>query len=188
MLQTTQRQDVVLKTILRLIRRFYVQKFNKVTNYIKSKKGKAPSYYREQLHQFVIHLSKSKNGSVKAALNDENSPLAHELVTLFGAFFYPKDMKESEVCFDEASSTHGVLRASTLFDLIHKALYNFSNNNLHALFSQSAAFRLLVKISLSKKREIFFIPNEEEEVDPREEEKVPLGSHLDQDFKEQTSN
>jgi hypothetical protein len=134
-----------------------VQKFNTITNYIKAKRGQAPAFYREQLHLFVIHLAKSKSGAVKNALKDDSGPLAHELVNFFGAFFYPKDLKESEATFNEASQVHGIIKAGTLYDLIHKTLYSFSNNNLHALFQQSAAFRLILKISLTKKREIFSI-------------------------------
>lgn len=46
-LETLQRPDVVLKTILRSIRRYYIVKFNKTTNYIKCKRGKGPEFFRE---------------------------------------------------------------------------------------------------------------------------------------------
>lgn len=59
LLNTTQRQDVVLKTILRLIRRFMIAKFNKVTSYIKAKRGREPSFYLEQLRVFVEYLAAS---------------------------------------------------------------------------------------------------------------------------------
>ena len=48
-LETRQRPDVVLKTILRSIRRYFITIFNNTTNYNKCKRGKGPDYYWEQL-------------------------------------------------------------------------------------------------------------------------------------------
>jgi hypothetical protein len=41
--------------------------------------------------------------------------------------------------------------------LIFKVLYSFSNSSLHELFLKSRAFRCLLRISLTKKKEIFNI-------------------------------
>ena len=69
-LETKQRADVVLKTILRQIRRHYINLFNQSTNYIKSKRGKGPDFFREQLKLFVGLLAKKdKSKSLKAKMN-----------------------------------------------------------------------------------------------------------------------
>lgn len=60
-LETEQRPDVVLKTILRSIRRHYIALFNKKTNYIKCKRGKGPEYFIEQLKAFVDLVFSGKN-------------------------------------------------------------------------------------------------------------------------------
>lgn len=46
-LETKQRADVVLKTILRQIRRHYIKLFNESTNYIKSKRGKGSDFFKD---------------------------------------------------------------------------------------------------------------------------------------------
>lgn len=98
-------------------------------------------------------------------------------MNFFAAFFYPKDLKAAEEAFNKASEENGALKPSVLFDMIHKTLYCFSNNNLHGIFQNSVAFRVLLKISLSKKREIFNIFGEAaEEGISNEEEK-----HMDDD-------
>lgn len=51
--QSSQRQDVVIKGILRQIRRYYVWKFNSHTNYIHRKRGKKSDFYPEQISIFV---------------------------------------------------------------------------------------------------------------------------------------
>lgn len=45
--------------------------------------------------------------------------------------------------------------ACASIDLIHKTLYSFSNNNLHTLLRENAAFRYILADSLKKKDEIF---------------------------------
>ena len=42
LLETTQRVDIVMKTILRSIRRYYINLFNSITHYNKIKRGKEP--------------------------------------------------------------------------------------------------------------------------------------------------
>lgn len=44
-LKTKQRDDVVLKSILRYLRRYYLQKFNELTNYLSKKKVQTDDKY-----------------------------------------------------------------------------------------------------------------------------------------------
>ena len=88
-LETNQRADVVLKGILRQIRHFFIAKFNKLTNYIKSKRGKGPEYFVMCLRAYVYDFSKN----TKAHLNQSTPSLIKELKRFFGSIFYSKDMK-----------------------------------------------------------------------------------------------
>ncbi len=56
----TQRQDVVLKTILRMLRRYFVTKFNEMSGYIKAKRGRDGAFYLEKVRDFVSWLASSK--------------------------------------------------------------------------------------------------------------------------------
>jgi hypothetical protein len=74
-LETVQRPDVVLKTILRQIRRYYILKFNKTTNYIKCKRGKGPEFFRDQLRLFVNTVALSdKTKAFKEKIWQYESP------------------------------------------------------------------------------------------------------------------
>ena len=59
-LDTKQRSDVVLKTVLRQIRRHYLRLFNDTTNYIQKKRGKGPEFYKENLKTFVDYMIKKE--------------------------------------------------------------------------------------------------------------------------------
>jgi len=65
LLDTTQRNDVVLKTILRLMKRFFLLQFNTVTSYSKLRREKEPSFYYEKIQEYVAFLSKHKNAACK---------------------------------------------------------------------------------------------------------------------------
>jgi hypothetical protein len=61
------------------------------------------------------------------------------------------------------------LEASKKFsNLIFKVLYSFSNSCLHELLIMSRAFRFILRISIIKKREIFNIENESDEISEHE--------------------
>ena len=64
------------------------------------------------------------------------------MAIIFGAFLYPKDIKNSIESFDQASYAYKIQKVNDVYDLLHKTLYNFSNNNLNMLLSQSRAFKL----------------------------------------------
>lgn len=85
-LETKQRPDVVLKSILRSIRRFYIGKFNLLTNYIKSKRGKGPEFLVQCLTAYVSDFS--NNARVKAHLNQSTPSSIKELKKFFGSIFY----------------------------------------------------------------------------------------------------
>jgi hypothetical protein len=158
-LETNQRSDVVLKTVLRQFRRYYLHQFNAVTNYISKKRGKGPDFYREHLKAYVeTIIKKDKRLSLKytskgykseqSMKNKEISGFTGDLLILFGAMFYPKDMKASLKGI--GSRIH-----HAKVELIHKTLYSFSYINLHHLYLKSPPFRFLLDLSIKNKEEIF---------------------------------
>lgn len=60
-----QRQDVVLKTILRMVRRYFVNRFNEHSGYIKAKRGRDGAFYLEKVRDFVLWLASIKNPQIK---------------------------------------------------------------------------------------------------------------------------
>jgi len=159
-LETNQRSDVVLKTVLRQFRRYYLHQFNATTSYISKKRGKGPDFYREHLKAFVeIIIKKDKRLSLKytskgykseqsTMKKNEISGFTGDLLILFGAMFYPKDMKA-------ALKGIGSRINNAKVDLIHKTLYSFSYINLHHLYLKSPPFRFLLDLSVKNKEEIF---------------------------------
>ena len=57
----SQRQDVVIKTALRMVRRYFVNKFNEISGYMRLKKGKDGAFYLEKVREFVGWLSSIKS-------------------------------------------------------------------------------------------------------------------------------
>jgi hypothetical protein len=66
--------------------------------------------------------------------------LTNEFAIFLGAFIYPKDMDSSISIFNKYSKESDILDAGTIYDLLHKTLYNFSNHNLNELINKSKAF------------------------------------------------
>ena len=152
-IDTKQRSDVVLKTVLRQIRRHYLHLFNTTTNYISKKRGKSPDFYREHLKSFVEIITANDNG-LKAkyfgkGYKSEHSSLKKfgingfngDLLIFLGSMFYPKDMTA-------ALKAAGSRDYRTKVELIHKTLYSFSYINLHHLFVRSPPFRYIIDMAL----------------------------------------
>jgi len=132
-LDTTQRPDVVLKTILRSIRRYFITIFNNTTNYNKCKRGKGPGYFWEQLYKFTTHLfTKPEDPSFTHIEVPENN----EMTEIFlGSIFYPNDM--TATLKDRKASSETLAQV----ELVHRTLYSFSNNNLHKLLRSNSGCR-----------------------------------------------
>lgn len=157
LIATDQRQDVVLKAILRQIRRYFITKFSKYTNYIKAKRNKDSSFYIAQIEVLLAILAKQKILIVEQIPGCKSSgmTLEKEMVLFLQCLLYPKDMVR-----EEETPYSGKLR-----QVVHSTLYQFSNNNLQALFQMSDAFCLVLKVSLQRKKEVFktFSNNERQE-------------------------
>lgn len=147
LIETNQRQDVVLKTILRQIRRYFIMKFSKSTNYIKTKRNKDSIFYRTQIQVLVAILEKQKTLIIGKLPGCKSSgmTLQDEMVVFFQCLLYPKDMvREEEIPYSEK-----------LRQVIHNTLYQYSNNNLQTLFQISDAFRLVLKVCVQRKKDVF---------------------------------
>jgi len=169
-----------LKTILRHIKRFYLKSFNDLTKYqkLKTKRNSTtPHLYLDCLKTFVCQLLKSKSPLIKkqkieAELN--GTSLFNELVIFLGVMFYPKDFEASMPHTYLNDSGIGLIHSAELFELIHKVLYSYTNNVLQSLMNKSAAFRLIIILSLTKKRDIFKI--RANEADNLDDEDRPFAS------------
>lgn len=93
----------------------------------------------------IARLDKTKAFKQKLHLYEtrkSHASFTEDLQTFLGAIFYPKDIKAALL----DSDTQGKASAK----LVHKTLYSFSNNNLHTLMRESAAFRYILTDSLNK--------------------------------------
>jgi hypothetical protein len=91
------RADVVLKTILRQMRKTYLDEFNESTNFAKSYRFKDKTFYEESLTKFVT--TRFLNYKVKVEVNKKGfsnkAPLPGDLEFYLGSIFYPKHMKST---------------------------------------------------------------------------------------------
>ena len=78
--------DLVLKTILRTMRRCFLDHFNEETNYNTTKRHKRVEYIYLCLEKFVKDNFYGMNSASKALEIED-------LIFTFGSFFYPKDMR-----------------------------------------------------------------------------------------------
>ncbi len=61
-IQSNQRLDVVMKTVFRISRRYFTNDFNRVTNYIKTKRNDAKTFYLSKISKYVKKfVQKNKN-------------------------------------------------------------------------------------------------------------------------------
>ena len=111
------RKDVVHKTILRNMRRFYLRKFNAMCNYSCVKKNRKFDFYRNSIQSFALELF----GPREEGSSEEEAFALHSAL---GAIIYPKDMAK-----------HGAnSQERTLMELFHQCLYRYSHSKLEQLF------------------------------------------------------
>lgn len=117
------RKDVIIKTLLRKGRKFFIQDFNSKMNYMKQK--------RKQTNKIYVTLLKNYLSSVMDVKDNDR-------VTAFlGAYLYQKDLEEN---IDQIASSN--LLASEIEDTsdkISQILYKYSHQKFRA-FSKTSEF------------------------------------------------
>lgn len=91
---TLQRADVVLKTILRVMRKTYLEEFNTTTGYMIYKRRQPNEYLLSCLKKYSLKrflLEPSVTEAPNRAL-----PTMDEMVFALGSLFYPKILKTIE--------------------------------------------------------------------------------------------
>lgn len=76
-----------------MIRRYFVNKFNSQTNYIKAKRGRDGLFYLERVKYFIECLSQIKHPIVKEIFKQGGDELLAELLVFFAAMLYPRDIE-----------------------------------------------------------------------------------------------
>ena len=109
----SQRRDVVNKTILRNMRRFFLKQFNDMFEYTTKKRNKGTGYYLACVDQLLETLF--------PAMQDPTE--RDEVAFYLGALLYPKDMKRSK----------GTSRLKREVDKVYASLYSYSHAKLNKL-------------------------------------------------------
>ncbi|CDW81871.1 UNKNOWN [Stylonychia lemnae] len=123
------RIDVLVKTTLRKIRKYYLKQFLTLTNYNKSKKKQGPQFLIQKVREYLVLTNMQPN------INESDlrqKRITQELEILLGSMFYLKIMKQIYTENDELQS----------IEKIHNSLYLYTDKNLLQLF-ESESFILL---------------------------------------------
>ncbi|CDW80604.1 UNKNOWN [Stylonychia lemnae] len=130
-LQNCDRTDVLLKTIIREIRKVYLQQFQKETRYLRVQRYRHQKYYIVAIKSFI----EQKLDINKVSLEGEsynNQDFREELIFFLGSMFYPKKML---ALFEDH-------RTKKIIDMINSSLYQFTLTRFNFL-NNWAAFRFL---------------------------------------------
>ena len=76
-----------------MIRRYFVNKFNSQTNYIKVKRGRDGAFYLERIRFFIDCLSQIRHPMIKDIFKQGGEEIIQELVEFFAAMLYPRDIE-----------------------------------------------------------------------------------------------
>lgn len=126
-----QRKDVYYKTILRKCRKFYQQKFNSHTGFMRNKKKEAWSFYRDWIFKFIEEVV-----SIKTNLNISFHMGAllypQEMIKRIESFVYPNGIKN----FTPKKIVKKKLETFKLqVEKLHSILYKFTHNKLEKFIS-----------------------------------------------------
>jgi len=125
--ELSQRRDVIFKTIIRDMRKFYINDFNECTGYVKRKRYKRKDFYLTCVDEYIEcqHIkAASTNGS--RHIKDFNIYL--------GALIYPKEL---EAILHKKPQKR-------IAEEVYDALYKFSLGKMKNLLMKDAIFNLFL--------------------------------------------
>eukprot|EP00347_Sterkiella_histriomuscorum_P013303 403365231 len=124
------RADNVFKSILRLMRKTYLEQFNKSSGFLKKKRNQQPEFFIQVLGEYI------DTTIIENSIMDPESKtqLRESLSFFLGSLFYPKIIEQIY------KSSHQRMHIET----IRKALYSFTISKLD-LLQQWDAYRYLLK-------------------------------------------
>lgn len=107
----SRRKDVIIKTLLRKCRKFFMQDFNAKTNYMKQKRRFTSVIYHKLLKSYLTSVLK---------VNDDSS-----LTAFLGAFIYQQDLEDNIESFADTNLSPTIIKDNS--DKIHEILYKYSH-------------------------------------------------------------
>ena len=140
------RNDVIIKTILRIMRKEYLKEFNKATEFQKYCNMRQPDFYVSSLELFASTSRLEQDSSdptYEVSLNDTITP--EEITICLGSMFHHKRMK----------AFHQDPQVLEKIESIHGLLYNFTPHKMEILRNQPTLKFLLKRFLLQKEEEVF---------------------------------
>lgn len=121
----SRRKDVIIKTLLRKCRKYYLKDFNKRSNYLKTIKRKfGSSIYKTLLEDYLTKVFKTSSNE--------------HLLIFMGVFLYQKDLEDNLDLF--VSPNYGPAEIKKLINTVHEILYKYSHQKFH-YFSKNEEFK-----------------------------------------------
>lgn len=125
--ELSQRRDVVFKTIIRDMRKFFISDFNECTGFVKRKRYKRKAFYLTCVEEYMEHPH------IKGAAHKGNR-LIKDFSIYLGAVIYPKELEEIV-----QKKPH-----KRIAQEIYDALYKFSLGKMKNLLLKDAIFNLFM--------------------------------------------
>lgn len=123
----SRRKDVIIKTLLRKCRKFFLKDFNIKTNYLKSSKRKfGSSVYKTLLDDYITKVFKI--------------PCNEKLLLFMGVFLYQTDLEENLDLFVSPNYTPKDIKQ--LIVSVHNILYKYSHQKFDN-FSKNEEFKFV---------------------------------------------
>ena len=123
----SKRKDVIIKTLLRKWKKFFVKDFNSQTSYLKTAKRKfGSSVYRSTLETYITQVLQI--------------PFTEDMLIFLGVFLYPRDLEDNLDFF--VSPNFPPLAIKSLMMRVHEILYQYSHKKFHT-FSKNSEFKFL---------------------------------------------
>jgi hypothetical protein len=123
----SRRKDVIIKTLLRKCRKFFLKDFNVKTNYLKSIKRKfGSSVYKTLLEDYITKVFQI--------------PCTEKLLIFMGSFLYQKDLEDNLDLF--VSPNFWPNEIMLLITSVHNILYRYSHQKFKN-FSKNEEFKFV---------------------------------------------
>lgn len=123
----SKRKDVIIKTLLRKSKKFFLKDFNSKTSYLRTAKRKfGSSVYRSSLESYITKVLQI--------------PLSEHMLVFLGVFLYQKDLEDNLDLF--VGPNYSPLDIKSLATTVHEILYKYSHKKFHN-FSKNKEFKFL---------------------------------------------
>jgi len=123
----SRRKDVIIKTLLRKCRKFFLKDFNSKTNYLKTAKRKfGSSIYKTLLEDYINSVFQVD--------------CSEKMLIFLGVFLYQQDLEDNLDLF--TSPNYSPKEIKKLITTVHEILYKYSHQKFY-YFSKNKEFKFL---------------------------------------------